>query len=488
MGVTNHAYDVLTPGSVINESVEWVSEIYSIDEQNYVHGGEHGYANVPHEQLANRTMYLKATLEDLITRLTLLSGHVDDVQTALLAEIAATNATCVDLRNDLDKMGIDMNEADAALAARIDTLTLHVAELEEQLNTHVHDYAGSDEPGGDALHVRTLASDDRAFLTGVTAAAPNELHRSTRIQMVGGTLEASEFAGDLRGNATTATRLKAPFSFTVTGDMAGVTVLDGGSDVSIGITLNRQTAVHAGWYGPTEDTTLDTASTFVVPAVHVNSAGVVTGITDRVVTVPNFTRSRTTGALPATGRLLIVGAPQAEDIAETKTSDGAYMIDGRLYSCNEQVVTVYQRQDIVNKTYNGFNLGSACERGVDATPGGTLGSPALITSDAVAQAFTSMIANGLRLDGPSDGKLLVGNDDATAVGKSSVLVNGDTLTAGNVHVLNELEIPGGKLWIDDAVVSASADAASAVDEALETLRQRISRLEAEVEQLRGEGS
>jgi uncharacterized protein YigA (DUF484 family) len=55
-------------------------------------------------------------------------------------------------------------------------------------------------------------------------------------------------------------------------------------------------------------------------------------------------------------------------------------------------------------------------------------------------------------------------------------------------VLNELEIPGGKLWIDDAVVSASADAASAVDAAVETLRQRISRLEAEVEQLRGEGS
>ncbi len=507
MAVTDYAYDVLTPDSVITDTPEWVDKVYSIDEQNYVHGGLHGYANVPHEQLANRTAYLKAVSENTDSRLTNLSARLDNAQTTILNEIAALHTQDTALQAEITRVELESKEADTTLTMSVDKLVIHVDELEQQLNTHTHNYAGSDEPGGDALTVKTVQSGDRMYVTGVTPSAINKLQRSTMVQIIGGTVKAAEFDGDLRGNATTASRLKTPFNLTVSGDVAGVAVVDGSVDVNMPLALARQPAVHAGWYGPREDIVMDTVASFIMPALHINSVGLVTDIEDHVITLPNLTRSRTTGASPAEGKLLLVGANDAEDVSETHTQLGAYIVDGQLYSLDEPVVSVYRHQDIVNKTYNGFTLGSACERGVDNTPGGTLGSQALVTSDALAQSLlkvTTEVASGLIagvvMGASADaGNVMVADKVARKMGMSRVTVSTDgdmtaksvdaeEITTEKLAVANELTIPGGKLWVDTAAVTASADTTPIVNAALETLRQRVSRLEAAVEALQGGGT
>ena len=502
MAVTDYAYDTLTPNSVIEERAEWVEEVYSIDEQNYVHGGLHGYANVPHEQLTNRTAYLKAMLENADSRLTNLSARLDNTQTTMLNEVAALHNQDTVLQEEINRVERNGMEADNALSNRIVQLSARVDDIEERLNTHVHNYAGSDSPGGDALTLRTTPGGDRMYLVGVTPSAITSVQRSTTVQVIGSTVKAAEFDGDLRGSATMAGRLKTPFNLTVSGDVSGLAVIDGSVDVNLALTLSRQPAVHAGWYGPREDITMDNVTSFIMPAMHINASGIVTDIEEHVVTLPSLTRSRTTGALQADGKLLLIGAEAAEDVSVTHTQEGAYVIDGQLYSLDEPVVSVYRQQDIVNKTYNGFTLGSACERGVDNTPGGTLGSQALITSDAVAQALLSVsteITSGLITgvttgDATTAGNLLVADKEAHKMGMSSATVTADgelradTVAVNTMKVANELNIPGGKLWIDTAVVTASADTSSAVDAALETLRQRISRLEAAVEALQGGGT
>ncbi|THA21174.1 hypothetical protein E5361_07545, partial [Histophilus somni] len=47
----------------LNEQNKWENEIYRIEENDPVHGGEEGITNKPTKQLANRTKYLKAEVE-----------------------------------------------------------------------------------------------------------------------------------------------------------------------------------------------------------------------------------------------------------------------------------------------------------------------------------------------------------------------------------------------------------------------------------------
>ncbi|HDR1289595.1 TPA: tail fiber protein, partial [Pasteurella multocida] len=47
----------------LNETNKWETEIYRIEENDPVHGGEDGITNKPLKQLANRTKYLKAEIE-----------------------------------------------------------------------------------------------------------------------------------------------------------------------------------------------------------------------------------------------------------------------------------------------------------------------------------------------------------------------------------------------------------------------------------------
>ncbi|HII3714305.1 TPA: tail fiber protein, partial [Pasteurella multocida] len=47
----------------LKETEKWENEIYRIEENDPVHGGEDGITNKPLKQLANRTKYLKAEVE-----------------------------------------------------------------------------------------------------------------------------------------------------------------------------------------------------------------------------------------------------------------------------------------------------------------------------------------------------------------------------------------------------------------------------------------
>ncbi|WP_048941268.1 phage tail protein, partial [Haemophilus influenzae] len=47
----------------LNETNKWETEIYRIEENDPVHGGEDGITNKPLKQLANRTKYLKTEVE-----------------------------------------------------------------------------------------------------------------------------------------------------------------------------------------------------------------------------------------------------------------------------------------------------------------------------------------------------------------------------------------------------------------------------------------
>ena len=44
----------------VNEQAVWVENINLIAEDDPVQGGENGIDNIPHQQLANRTVYLKS--------------------------------------------------------------------------------------------------------------------------------------------------------------------------------------------------------------------------------------------------------------------------------------------------------------------------------------------------------------------------------------------------------------------------------------------
>ncbi len=52
----------------LNETNKWETEIYRIEENDPVHGGEDGITNKPLKQLANRTKYLKAEVEKTLHR------------------------------------------------------------------------------------------------------------------------------------------------------------------------------------------------------------------------------------------------------------------------------------------------------------------------------------------------------------------------------------------------------------------------------------
>lgn len=84
--------DVLTENSVVQEKDTWENTIYLIDEQDYVHGGVDGYDNIPHQQLANRTKFLKTTCDKLRKDLT-------DFQNAVKSQDDKNTKEFLDIRN-----------------------------------------------------------------------------------------------------------------------------------------------------------------------------------------------------------------------------------------------------------------------------------------------------------------------------------------------------------------------------------------------------
>lgn len=96
----------------------------------------------------------------------------------------------------------------------------------------------------------------------------------------------------------------------------------------------------------------------------------------------------TTNSSNTSSKIFLVGATSQGTNQTTYSHDTAYVdTNGHLYSNSKQVVNLSDTQALTNKTYNGYTLGAACEKGVDSTV--TSGSANLVTSGAVHTAITN---------------------------------------------------------------------------------------------------
>ena len=342
---------------------------------------------------------------------------------------------------------------------QVKQLSDDVVNLKQGLATHVHDYAAANSPSGPAL---TLKVDedavDELLVTGVSPKNLTKVMRNPLVKVNGDSVSANTFVGKLSGNADSATKLEAPFELTISGDVAGAVTIDGSRSVTMNVSLSTN-GVSPGEYGPISNTILAIGDSFVVPELSVNSSGVITGVTNKTITFPgNVGVAGTTGATQfadPSAKLYVTGSPN-QGRGETTYSDSlVYVADHKLFSNGSEVVTVDEHQHLTNKTYDGFTLGAACERGVDPSTTGVAGSDDLVTSNALKlhvhqYADADVSGNALRVKtsaATAKSAILVDGGGST-VAVSGVEVDGDAISAGTVKVANTLELPGGTLWID----------------------------------------
>lgn len=60
---------------IVRDASLWEPEIYLIEPEDYVGGGEDGISNLPHIALANRTKYLKERLDTFLQRATVVTDE-----------------------------------------------------------------------------------------------------------------------------------------------------------------------------------------------------------------------------------------------------------------------------------------------------------------------------------------------------------------------------------------------------------------------------
>lgn len=126
--------------AVIQETAEWVNEIKIISLDDPVEGGENGIDNIPHQQLANRTAFLKQkveSVEEKVDSLPVPADHSQAIQAMQSGLEANTNSIAKfqqDLQSEIQSRiegdnslrGIiareDGNVSLAALLGRIKTL------------------------------------------------------------------------------------------------------------------------------------------------------------------------------------------------------------------------------------------------------------------------------------------------------------------------------------------------------------------------------
>ena len=106
-----------------------------------------------------------------------------------------------------------------------------------------------------------------------------------------------------------------------------------------------------------------------------------------------FTDTKNTaGATDSNNKLYIVGATSQADNPQTYSQDTAYVgTDGHLYSDGKQTVNLSGTQALTNKTYNGYTLGAACEKGVDVSISSGSTSTNVPTVAAVEARITQAI-------------------------------------------------------------------------------------------------
>ena len=455
--------DILTPNSKIDEVNQWEDDIYLIDEQDYVHGGKDGYDNVPHQQLANRTKFLKSTCEKLRKDLTDFQNAVKAQDTANTNDSLVIHNMITNIRTDLDNLKSVVDANDANAQAAITNLQTAVANLITQLANHKHKYAGSDTYGGDANTVKVLVDNaSKLLLTGTTGANPNCLYRTSNVYIQNDEVTARQFNGKLNGDALTAKKLTSKTQITYYNDVIGSYLFDGSSpNISVKMSLNT-TGVTADTYGNNASHTLTMSESFVVPKFAVNSKGQLTHAEDIVLKLPDEAVSGTTNATQKGGKLYLIGGKHQNPKEFTYSNNKAYMIDGTLYSNDRQVINTHDTQSLWNKTYEGYTLKEACSRDVETNTQGVNGSNKLVTSDALFN-HQHKYAGSDTYGGDANTVKLTLNDTnkrflTVNQGFSGPLeyndeayIEGNDLTVPVVHATDIMHIPGGKVWIDTSV-------------------------------------
>ena len=139
--------DTLTENSVIEENAKWENDIYLIAEQDYVHGGKDGYDNVPHQQLANRTKFLKSEIDVIKSSLDTLRTKIETTDDSNAQQFLEIRNIATNLRTDIDALIHRCDAKDEENTALLTALRPDVDKLIDDMKTHTHNYAGSDSAG-----------------------------------------------------------------------------------------------------------------------------------------------------------------------------------------------------------------------------------------------------------------------------------------------------------------------------------------------------
>ena len=449
--------DQLTENSNITEENKWEDKIYEIDEQDYVHGGVHGFDNIPHEQLANRTAFLKTTCENIIT-------DIANLKDAIAKQNDKNDKDFSDIRNNIRKLQSDLadltkvvNDEEDKNKNLLDKLRADVDKLINDMLTHTHKYAGSDIPGGDANTVKIVVDDiSKLFLAGSDS---NALKKNDNVFMQNNEITANKFHGDLDGEANSANRLTTPAMISFYGDVIASYLFDGSQkNIQVKASLINN-GVIPGTYGPNANAILAMNDDFIVPQVTVSEKGLITAINNKTYTLPDEAVSGTTNATQDTGKMFLVGAHNQKEKEYTYSNKNAYEINGVLYSNDKEVINKSDIQAITNKTYEGYTLADACSHGVDFSIQGTDKSKDLVTSNALynhkhkyalSDAIDGSALNVKVTLNDKDKRYLVTNsgDSDKLEYNDNTYVQDNDLTSPVIHATDMMHIPGGRVWID----------------------------------------
>ncbi|MBO6243857.1 MAG: hypothetical protein J6O41_04750, partial [Clostridia bacterium] len=434
---------------------------------DYVHGGEDGYDNVPHQQLTNRTLYLKNSLDDVVTTIDNLKESINVQNASNLANFSSLRASVSTLSSQIEEINNILNIDDEEDKSQFQILTDKINEIQEIIDNKVFNYAASDSDGGDALTVKTTkANNTQINLVGVNNVEPNKLKYNTNITIDQDIITAGTFKGRLFGEADKAKKLSNKINVSLYGDVEGTAEFDGSSNLKINTNIiTKENIPSGGSYGPDEDITVQPGDGFKVPQFTVDRSGVLTKVDNRFIKFdldPTLI-NKTINVSPTNEKIYLVGTAQQSENQYAYSNLNVYERNGVLYSNNREVVDVSSPQNLTNKTINGYEIKSAAARNVDNTIGGTNGSTDLVTSHALyhhthqyAPSDIHGAAEKVQIGTTSGpGNLIQNSGDNTIAKNENIQVNAGNMTLNSViakklTATDEIYIPGGKIWIEDA--------------------------------------
>lgn len=420
--------------------------------------------DVANQQLANRTLYLKTTVENLQKFVNTYKTDNNKAYTDLSNQVADLTKNLTELQNTSSAMD------EKSILQQLSEINKSLEDFKTTLTTHTHNYAGSAKPSGDANSVSVVEDTISEYcLVGSSDLIPNKLRRNNKIKVEGGKLTAQTFEGNLQGIAYSAEKLQNMPKITLSGDVVGSIDFAGNKDVIINTSLKEQT-VSAGEYGTIGNYTLGSSGSITVPDITVNSMGLITKIRNRTVSLPtNLGINGITSSLPTDKKIYVIGTSEQAEKSATYTQNGVYIKDRHLYSNDKEVINTNDFQDLKNKTYEGFELNEACSRGVDETIGGSPDDNRLTTSNALYRhkhkyAISDSIDGKAKYvsimeDNVNKTYLVNNNDkDGNLTKNTKIYVQGTGLYSEELTATRNMYIPGGKIWVDSVEVPIDENA------------------------------